>query len=135
MFTGAAHTPPIPSVPTPPPSLHYPHPTHYSQTQAVIEGLGITLSKMTAPPPPSMPFVPGISGQGPGGQDIGPLIINPPGGAGPADLGASSSGGGVGSIGGGEAEPSSSSGGWFSWLSGGGGEQTQVRGVCARAWA
>ena len=39
--------------------------------QAIIEGLGITLSKMTAPPPPSMPFPqPGM----PGAQGRAPLV-------------------------------------------------------------
>lgn len=104
---------------------------------AVIEGLGITLSKMTSPPPPSMPMPPG-PGMGMGGGPPPPL----PGAEGglmgstapppiPDLLGGGGGGGGLeGGIGGlsssssagGDASGAegSKSGGFWSWFGGGG---------------
>lgn len=91
---------------------------------AMIEGVGILLTRMTAPPPAPVPMVdmpgpaPGgrpdmssssSSGGGGGGADLSEAI--PPPGAAAAVDSSSSSGGGGGN----------SSGGWFSWLGGGGG--------------
>jgi hypothetical protein len=85
-----------------------------ADTQAIIEGLGITLSKMTSPPPPSMPFPQPGPGEGgmPGLPPPPPLGLGPdtavPAGGEPA---AATSG--------------SSGGGWFSWLTGSG-EETKA---------
>jgi len=75
---------------------------------AMIEGLGILLTRMTAPPPaPPMLDVPPVAAPAPG-----PAVV-------PAvDLG----GGGGGGGGGAEASGSSGSGGgWFGWFGGGSG--------------
>lgn len=38
--------------------------------QAIIEGLGIAINKLTSPPPPGVPFNPATAG--PGGMPMGP---------------------------------------------------------------
>ncbi|KAF6243701.1 mitochondrial import inner membrane translocase subunit Tim17 [Scenedesmus sp. NREL 46B-D3] len=78
---------------------------------ALIEGLGITLSKMASPPPPSMPFPqPGM----PGGPPVGA--------EGMAGLPPPPIGGDAAAAPGGPAAPAaggSEGGGWLSWLTGG----------------
>lgn len=65
---------------------------------AVIEGLGITLQKLTAPPPPSMPFPqPGMPGMPGPGMPPGPEAAAAP-----------------------DAGSGSSEGGLWSWFTGGG---------------
>jgi hypothetical protein len=79
--------------------------------QALIEGLGITLSKMASPPPPSMPFPqPGMPGGPPVGAEGMAGLPPPPIGG---DAAAAAAAGG------------SEGGGWFSWLTGG--EEQKVR--------
>ncbi|WIA30470.1 hypothetical protein OEZ86_000554 [Tetradesmus obliquus] len=75
---------------------------------ALIEGLGITLSKMTSPPPPSMPFPqPGMPGGPPvGAEGMAGLPPPPIGGDAAAAAAAPAAGGSEG-------------GGWLSWLTGG----------------
>ena len=90
--------------------------------QALIEGLGISLQKMTAPPAPNMPGPPQ------GMEPLGPMP--PAGGTAPPplpnfDVGSSSSPA-VGS----ESSSSSSSGGLWSWFTGGE-DKPQVRGLTA----
>lgn len=82
---------------------------------AVIEGLGITLSKAFSPPPPSMPFQqPGMPGgppdgmQGMPGAPMGMPGIPQPLPAGP-DMAAAPAA---------DGSSSSSGGGFWSWLSG-----------------
>lgn len=84
--------------------------------QALIEGLGITLSKMASPPPPSMPFPqPGM----PGGPPVGA--------EGMAGLPPPPIGGDAAAAAGGPAAGGSEGGGWFSWLTGG---EEQKVGLC-----
>lgn len=93
--------------------------------QAIIEGLGITLNKMTSPPPPSMPFQPpGMPGAPPAGVEAAgtappPLPVF---GAAGGDAAAAAVPDG--------SESGSSGGGWFSWLTGS--EEQKVRHV--RLW-
>lgn len=69
---------------------------------AIIEGLNITLQKMTSPPPPSMPFPqPGMAGMGPP-PDGFPGGPPPPPGGGPTTPSSSGEGGGF----------------WSSWFGG-----------------
>eukprot|EP00877_Chromochloris_zofingiensis_P012467 jgi/Chrzof1/7474/Cz02g25090.t1 len=82
---------------------------------AIIEGLGITLQKMSSPPPPSMPPPmamqppPAVPGAVPGPEGFpGAAAPLPPPPA--ADAGSSSGSG-------------SSGGGFWSWFGGGGGDQ------------
>lgn len=79
--------------------------------QAIIEGLGITLSKMTSPPPPSMPFPqPGMPGGPPVGAEGMAGLPPPPPISGDAAAAPAAAAGG--------SEAGSSSG-WWSWLTGG----------------
>jgi len=99
---------------------------------AMIEGVGILLTRMTAPPPAPVPMVdmpgpaPGgsrpemsSSSSGGGGKADLSEAIPPPGAAAAVDSNSSSGG------------RTSGGGGWFSWLGGGGGvekeEQPAVR--------
>lgn len=81
---------------------------------ALIEGLGIALTKLTSPPPPGLPYTPGMGPPGgPGMQPAGmpPGMPGMPGMAmpGPGDGGAAAAAGaGAGAAG----------GGWFSGLFG-----------------
>ena len=52
-----------------------------SLSQAMIEGLGIALNKLTSPPPPGLPYQPPVAAMGPPGGPGGPP---PPG---PGDFG------------------------------------------------
>jgi import inner membrane translocase subunit TIM17 len=106
---------------------------------AVIEGLGITLSKMTSPPPPSMPMPPGMGPPGAGlpagppglgGPELagGELSTAPPpmpdllgGGAGGVGLDHAAAGGGAGATGAAEGDKAAGGGGFWSWFGGGGG--------------
>jgi import inner membrane translocase subunit TIM17 len=109
--------------------------------QAVIEGLGITLSKMMAAPPPGAPQPP--PGMVPGAPPPGPQPLPPPL---VTDLGASlPSGSGdagtVGVIGAESSGNSSGGGGWWSWITGGEdkvcgmeGCQRRVSTVCFHAY-
>lgn len=77
--------------------------------QAVIEGLGITLSKTFSPPPPSMPFQqPGMPGGPPDGmQGMQPMQGMPPPLPAGADMAAADG-----------SSSSSGGGGLWSWFTG-----------------
>lgn len=83
---------------------------HPRAVQALIEGLGITLSKSFSPPPPSMPFPqPGMPGGPPEGL---PALPPQPLPAGP-DMAAA------------DGSSSTQGGGFWSWLTGS--EEQKVR--------
>lgn len=89
--------------------------------QAMIEGLGITLSKTFSPPPPSMPFQqPGMPGGPPEGMPMQGMPGLPQPLPGPDLAAAPAADGGS----------SSSGGGFWSWLSGS--EEPKVGGSTAR---
>ncbi|KIY95069.1 import inner membrane translocasesubunit Tim17 [Monoraphidium neglectum] len=92
---------------------------------AVIEGLGITLSKMMAAPPPGAPMQqpPGMPPGAPGvppplPPSLGPEAVLSPAAAPGGELAGAGIGGGA-APGGGDAGSSGGGGGFWSWLSGG----------------
>jgi hypothetical protein len=90
--------------------------------QAVIEGLGITLSKTFSPPPPSMPFQqPGMPGGPPDGmQGMQPMQGMPPPLPAGADMAAA------------DGSSSSGGGGLWSWFTGS--EEQKVCVMVAEGW-
>jgi hypothetical protein len=110
--------------------------------QAVIEGLGITLSKMMAAPPPGAPMQqpPGMPPGAPGvppplPPSLGPEAVLSPAAAPGGELAGAGIGGGA-APGGGDAGSSGGGGGFWSWLSGGEDKVTEagVSAVLLHGW-
>jgi len=92
--------------------------------QAAIEGVGISLQKMAAPPAPSMPMpVPGMDPMAMPPGAAGPGVPPLPAGLEPMAASSSSSASSVPDAG----SSSGGGGGWFSWLSGEPAEPPKVR--------